>query len=111
MGNPTGILGTVRTTKWAIQGKVVMIGDACHAMVPFFGQGCNCGFEDTLWLSRFLDKYCGSSTGQCEPDKCTGPNFAACFAALEQERKPSADAICFMAQKNFIEMRDKTGDV
>jgi len=108
--NPTGILGTVRTSTWAVQGKVVLIGDACHAMVPFFGQGCNCGFEDTLWLSRLLDQHC-CENGQCVAEKCTGESFAACFAALEQERKPNADAICDMALENFVEMRDRTGDV
>jgi len=108
--NPRGTLGTVRTTKWAVQGKVVLIGDACHAMVPFFGQGCNCGFEDTLWLSRLLDQHCCEG-GQVAPEKCTGETFAACFAALEEERKPSAFAICDMALENFVEMRDKTGDV
>lgn len=108
--NPTGILGTVRATTWAVRGKVVLIGDACHAMVPFFGQGCNCGFEDTLWLSRLLDQHC-CENGECVAKKCTGENFQACFEALEQERKPSADAICDMALENFVEMRDKTGDV
>lgn len=108
--NPTGILGTVRTSTWAVAGKVLLIGDACHAMVPFFGQGCNCGFEDTLWLSKFLDKFCCEG-GRCMPDRCIGENFAKCFAALEQERKPNADAICDMALENFVEMRDKTGDV
>merc|ERR1712232_279617 len=108
--NPNGLLGTVHCDKWAVQGKVVLIGDACHAMVPFFGQGCNCGFEDTLWLSRLLDQHC-CENGKVAPAKCTGENFAACFQALEEERKPIANAICAMAQENFIEMRDRTGDV
>lgn len=107
---PTGILGTVRTETWAVEGKVLLIGDSCHAMVPFFGQGCNCGFEDTLWLSRLLDRYCCEG-GQCSADKLTGENFKACFAALEAERKSSANAICDMALENFVEMRDKAGDV
>lgn len=108
--NPTGILGTVRATKWTSQGKVLLIGDSCHAMVPFFGQGCNCGFEDTLWLSKLIDRYC-CDAGKVSAEKCTAENFAACFAAVEAERKPSADAICDMALENFLEMRDKTGDV
>lgn len=107
--NPTGILGTVRTEKWAVQGKVVLIGDACHAMVPFFGQGCNCGFEDTLWLSKLLDRHC-CLDGKLALEKCTAENFAAVFAELEAERKPNADAICDMALENFVEMRDKSGD-
>lgn len=109
--NPTGILGTVRTSRWAHEGKVLLIGDSCHAMVPFFGQGCNCGFEDTLWLSRLLSSYCCDENGICSLEKCTVENFAACFAAVEAERKPSAEAICDMAIENFVEMRDKTGDV
>jgi len=108
--NPSGLLGTVRTTTWAVKGKVVLIGDACHAMVPFFGQGCNCGFEDALWLSRFLDQYCGEG-GVCKPELCSGENVATCFEALERERLPNAHAICDMALENFVEMRDKTADV
>lgn len=108
--NPTGILGTVRTSRWAVKGKVLLIGDACHAMVPFFGQGCNCGFEDTLWLSRLIDHFC-CCDGLVALEKCREEHFAACFAAVQAERKPSADAICDMALENFIEMRDKTGDV
>lgn len=108
--NPNGVLGTVRTTKWAIEGKILLIGDACHAMVPFFGQGCNCGFEDTLWLSRLLDKHC-CLEGKCAPEKCHGENFAQCFQELEDLRKPNADAMCNMSLENFVEMRDKSGDV
>eukprot|EP00747_Dinoflagellata_sp_TGD_P169513 gnl/TRDRNA2_/TRDRNA2_198667_c0_seq1.p1 gnl/TRDRNA2_/TRDRNA2_198667_c0~~gnl/TRDRNA2_/TRDRNA2_198667_c0_seq1.p1 ORF type:complete len:576 (+),score=139.18 gnl/TRDRNA2_/TRDRNA2_198667_c0_seq1:96-1823(+) len=108
--NPNGLLGTVHATRWAYKSKVVLIGDACHAMVPFFGQGCNCGFEDTLWLSRLLDKHCGDGS-QVLQEKCTPENFATCFAELEKERKPNADAICDMALENFVEMRDKTGDI
>jgi len=108
--NPTGILGTVRTSKWAIEGKVILIGDSSHAMVPFFGQGCNCGFEDTLWLSKLLDKHCIGADGLCDMEKCTGETFARVFDELEKERKPNADAICEMALENFVEMRDKTGD-
>jgi len=108
--NPTGILGTVRTSQWAVKGNVLLIGDSCHAMVPFFGQGCNCGFEDTLWLSKLMDRFC-CDDGQVCLEKCTSENYAACFAAVQAERKPSADAICDMALENFIEMRDKTGDV
>merc|ERR1712232_1389476 len=87
--NPTGILGTVRTSTWAVKGKALLIGDSCHAMVPFFGQGCNCGFEDTLCLSRLLDQHCCDG-GRCSPDKCTGENLSLVFAALESDRRPNA---------------------
>lgn len=50
LNNPSGLLGTVRTTKWNYKGRIVLIGDAAHAIVPFFGQGMNCGFEDVLQL-------------------------------------------------------------
>jgi 2-polyprenyl-6-methoxyphenol hydroxylase-like FAD-dependent oxidoreductase len=77
--NPNGLLGTVTCAKWEEKAKVVLIGDASHAMVPFFGQGCNCGFEDVYWLSRLLDVHC--------PAKAYTPaNMAACFAALAQVR-------------------------
>lgn len=102
--NPVGLLGTVCTERWAVDGRAVLIGDAAHAMVPFFGQGCNCGFEDVLWLGKMLDKHCP------EPAAATGEHFAACFQELEQLRKPNADAICAMALENFVEMRDKTAD-
>ncbi|CAE8683239.1 unnamed protein product, partial [Polarella glacialis] len=109
--NPNGILGTVRTTTWAVKGKVLLIGDSSHAMVPFFGQGCNCGFEDTYWLSRLLQEHVCGENGQVDLEKCSPDNFAAVFAALEEERRPNAEAICDMAMENFLEMRDKTGDL
>jgi len=110
--NPNGLLGTVCVDTWAVKSKIVLLGDASHAMVPFFGQGCNCGFEDVLWLSKLLDKYCGAEdgTGVCAVDKCVPANLSPCFQELQDVRKPNADAICEMALENFIEMRDKTGD-
>ena len=101
--NPNGLLGTVFVDTWAAQGKILLIGDASHAMVPFFGQGCNCGFEDVYWLSRLLDEHCGDG-------KAGAQSFVSCFKALEEVRKPNADAICNMALENFVEMRDKTAD-
>mmetsp|Transcript_57131 Transcript_57131/g.99909 ORF Transcript_57131/g.99909 Transcript_57131/m.99909 type:complete len:577 (+) Transcript_57131:71-1801(+) len=108
-GNPVGLLGTVRCDTWAARGRVILIGDSSHAMVPFFGQGCNCGFEDVSWLSRFLDEHCGEG-GKIVPAKCTAANYEACFAALEAERKPNANAICDMALENMAEMGSKTAD-
>jgi len=61
-------------------------------------------------LSKFLDQFCCKG-GQCAAELCTAENFAKCFAATEKERKPNAEAICDMALENFVEMRDKTGDV
>ena len=50
--NPNGLLGTVRTDVWACQGRVLLVGDSAHAIVPFFGQGMNCGFEDIFHITR-----------------------------------------------------------
>eukprot|EP00656_Telonema_subtile_P036430 TRINITY_DN4041_c0_g2_i7.p1 TRINITY_DN4041_c0_g2~~TRINITY_DN4041_c0_g2_i7.p1 ORF type:complete len:374 (+),score=100.60 TRINITY_DN4041_c0_g2_i7:677-1798(+) len=104
VNNPLGVLGTVLTSRWAVEGRVLLLGDSAHAMVPFFGQGCNCGFEDVLWLSKTIDSHCA------DPARFTGDLAATCFAATQQARKPSADAICAMALENFVEMRDKTAD-
>jgi len=50
--NPNGLLGTVRAEAWAHRGRVLLLGDAAHAIVPFFGQGMNCGFEDIFHITR-----------------------------------------------------------
>lgn len=90
--NPTGIMGTVRTARWQVDGKVLLLGDAAHAVVPFHGQGMNCAFEDCLELDRQLTAH--------------GDDQAAAFAAVEAARKPNANAIADMALENYIEMRD-----
>lgn len=94
-GNPTGAMVTVKCSPWRIGGQALVIGDAAHAIVPFFGQGMNCGFEDASALGRLLDKKL---------------DWTELFAALEAERKPSADAIADMALENFVEMRDTVAD-
>jgi kynurenine 3-monooxygenase len=73
-----------------------LIGDAAHAIVPFHGQGMNCGFEDAAALARLLGQHRGDTT--------------AAFAAFQAERKPNADAIATMALENYIEMRDSVAD-
>lgn len=55
LNNPSGLLGTVRTTVWNHRGRVVLLGDAAHAIVPFFGQGMNCGFEDVYHFIRVIN--------------------------------------------------------
>lgn len=94
--NPTGSMVTVRCLPWHSGGELMLLGDAAHAIVPFFGQGMNCGFEDCSALGALLDK------------KLSG--WEALFAALEKERKENADAIADMALENFIEMRDTVAD-
>ncbi|MFN0132811.1 MAG: FAD-dependent monooxygenase [Phycisphaerales bacterium] len=92
--NPASSLVTVRCRPWRWEGKVVLVGDAAHAIVPFYGQGINCGFEDCVELAARLREH-------ADP--------AEALAAYEAARKPNADAIAEMAIENFVEMRDKAG--
>ncbi|MGP1347724.1 MAG: FAD-dependent oxidoreductase [Phycisphaerales bacterium] len=94
--NPTSSLVTVRCLPWHFGDRVVLIGDACHAIVPFFGQGMNAAFEDCKALAECLIQHPGS-------------DLAPAFAEYERRRKPSSDAIADLAYDNFIEMRDKAG--
>ncbi len=91
--NPVSSLVTVRCTPWEMNGKVVLIGDAAHAIVPFFGQGMNCAFEDCLCLAECLKKHAADAS--------------AALREYQELRKENADAIADMALENFIEMRDK----
>ncbi|SCE84783.1 kynurenine 3-monooxygenase [Micromonospora viridifaciens] len=91
--NPVGVLGTVRCTPWQVDGKVGLLGDAAHAIVPFYGQGANCAFEDVVELDRCLD--------EC------GDEWPAALPLFEQRRQANAEAIARMALANFVEMRDK----
>jgi kynurenine 3-monooxygenase len=90
-----GFLGTVHCPHWHDDERLVLIGDAAHAIVPFHGQGMNCAFEDCVALAQALD---------AETD------LAAAYAAFEAERKPDATAIQRMALDNYIEMRDLVDD-
>jgi kynurenine 3-monooxygenase len=91
--NPVGRLGTVRCAPWQAEGRVALVGDAAHAIVPFYGQGANCGFEDVVELDRCL--------------AATGGDWAPALARYQRRRKANADAIAEMALANFVEMRDK----
>jgi kynurenine 3-monooxygenase len=92
--NPTGSLVTIRCAPWFYKDKVALVGDAAHAVVPFYGQGMNAAFEDCVVLDECLAKF---------PD-----NRARAFAEYFQNRKVNADALADLALENFIEMRDKT---
>jgi kynurenine 3-monooxygenase len=94
--NPTGGLVTVRCAPWHVGGQVLLLGDAAHAIVPFFGQGMNCAFEDCEVLMELFDAHGGD----------WGEVFPRFFAA----RKPNTDAIAQLALDNFIEMRDTSAD-
>ena len=92
--NPTGSLVTIRCAPWFYGGKVCLLGDAAHAVVPFYGQGMNAAFEDCVVLDECLEKF---------------PNDREhAFAEYFSRRKENADALAALAIGNFIEMRDKT---
>ncbi len=94
--NPTASLVTVKCFPWIREDKFALIGDAAHAIVPFFGQGMNCGFEDCSVLNSLIEKH---------QDK-----WAEILPAYQTLRKPDGDAIADLALNNFIEMRDKVAD-
>ncbi len=92
--NPTGSLVTIRCAPWYYRDKVCLLGDAAHAVVPFYGQGMNAAFEDCVVLDECLEKF---------PD-----DRERAFAEYFSRRKENADALADLAIGNFIEMRDKT---
>ena len=92
--NPTGSLVTIRCAPWHYEDKIVLVGDAAHAVVPFYGQGMNAAFEDCVVLDECLDEF---------------PNDRKrAFTEYFVRRKENADALADLAVHNFIEMRDKT---
>lgn len=93
--NPTSTLVTIRCGPWHHRDRAVLLGDAAHAIVPFYGQGMNAAFEDCVALDACLRE--------------SPSDRAAALAAFYQRRKPHADAIADLALENFIEMRDKSG--
>jgi kynurenine 3-monooxygenase len=93
--NPVGYLATLYVDRWQLGDRVVLLGDAAHAIVPFHGQGMNAAFEDTTALARLLEQH--SEPGQA-------------FSRFVSERKPNADAIAAMALDNYLEMRDRVRD-
>src|SRR6266513_1536710 len=92
--NPTGSLVTIRCAPWHHKDKVALVGDAAHAVVPFYGQGMNAAFEDCVVLDECLAEF---------PD-----NRERAFDEYFARRKENADALADLAIDNFIEMRDKT---
>ncbi len=91
-----GPLGTVRCSRWVYRGRVALMGDAAHAIVPFFGQGMNSGFEDCTALLDLIET--------------TGGRWSEILERYERLQKPNANAIAEMAIENWEEMRDKVGD-
>ena len=93
--HPQGQLGTVHALPWHIGGRVLLLGDAAHAIVPFHGQGMNAAFEDCTVLDGLLDAH---------------SDWHSVFAQFEETRRPNAAAIAQMALENYIEMRDTVLD-
>jgi len=94
--NPVGKLATIYADQWQYDNKFCVIGDAAHAVVPFFGQGMNASFEDCHVLMKCLDELQG--------------NWNDLFIKYNIERKPDADAIAKMAIENYVEMRKSVAE-
>jgi kynurenine 3-monooxygenase len=94
--NPTGSMVTIKSAPWHVDGRVLLLGDAAHAIVPFFGQGMNCAFEDCTVFLELLDRL--------------GPDWPQLFQEFERARKINTDAIADLALENFVEMRDHVAD-
>src|SRR5262249_30121302 len=93
MRNPIVPLMSIRTSQWYYKARVVLLGDACHAVYPFYAQGMNAAFEDCLVLSECMAHHAGE--------------WEAAFAEYQRRRKPNTDALAEMSRQNFIELRDK----
>jgi kynurenine 3-monooxygenase len=96
LNNPIGKLGTLRCAPWSFEDKVLLIGDAAHAIVPFFGQGMNAGFEDCTLLLHLAELH--------------DYNWSRIFSEFSQIQKPNADSIADMAIENYIEMSERVAD-
>jgi kynurenine 3-monooxygenase len=94
--NPTGNLGTVKCFPWKAGGRALLLGDSAHAVVPFYGQGMNCAFEDVRVLDQLIDRH--------------GTDWENVYEEYGRLRKPDTDAIADMAEENFYEMRDAVAD-
>ncbi len=121
--NPTGHMVTVKCDPWNVEERVLLLGDAAHAIVPFFGQGMNAGFEDLTILDQCIDNhiaqggalYINRRSRESEKDTLSrriqegSSGWAQVFDDFVKKRKVDTDAIADMAVENFIEMRDKVG--
>ncbi|MBC7775217.1 MAG: FAD-dependent monooxygenase [Phycisphaerae bacterium] len=94
--NPSSSLVTVNCSPWQWQGRILLLGDAAHAIVPFYGQGMNAGFEDCTILDAMLDEM--------------GGDWSKTIPAFAQSRVKDGNAIAELAQRNFVEMRDLVAD-
>jgi kynurenine 3-monooxygenase len=94
--NPTSSLVIIRCSPWNYKDKIALMGDAAHAIVPFYGEGMNCGFEDCFVFDQLIEKYNG--------------DFSKVLPEYAKSRKPNGDAIAELSLRNFIEMRDLVAD-
>jgi kynurenine 3-monooxygenase len=95
--NPVGTLGTIKCYPWQAYGKTLIMGDAAHAVVPFYGQGMNASFEDVRVFDEVMDEFDG--------------DWEKVFTQFQELRYHNTNAIADLALDNFIEMRDKVDDV
>src|SRR3984893_2129229 len=91
--NPTGAMVTIKCSPWHVGERVLLLGDAAHAIVPFFGQGINCGFEDCTCLLELVDRH--------------GSDWERIFREFEAAQKVNTDAVADLAVENFVEIRDR----
>ncbi|MEO0570459.1 MAG: NAD(P)/FAD-dependent oxidoreductase [Bacteroidota bacterium] len=96
MENPTSAMVTMKCYPWTYWDKVALVGDAAHAVVPFYGQGMNAGFEDISALNDLINEF--------------GDDWGTIFTSYQKVRKPNADAIAELSYRNFMEMSSKTAD-
>jgi len=95
--NPVGNLGTIKCYPWQAFGKTLIMGDASHSIVPFYGQGMNASLEDVRIFDELLDVH--------------GDDWTSLFEAFQDDRKENTDAIADLAIDNFYEMRDHVDDI
>jgi kynurenine 3-monooxygenase len=109
--NPVGTMVTIKCSPWHMDARALLLGDAAHAIVPFFGQGLNCAFEDVTVLLEMLD---GANERGRDARATAGETSALhweqLFREFEAARKQNTDAIADLALENFVEMRDKVAD-
>ncbi|MGI9552300.1 MAG: FAD-dependent oxidoreductase [Aurantibacter sp.] len=94
--NPTSAMVTMKCYPWTYWDKIALVGDSAHAIVPFYGQGMNAGFEDIFVLNELMMTH--------------GDDWESIFSNYQETRKPNADAIAELSYRNFIEMSSKTSD-
>ncbi|MDF4223480.1 NAD(P)/FAD-dependent oxidoreductase [Maribacter sp. M208] len=95
--NPTSAMVTMKCYPWSYWDKVALVGDSAHAVVPFYGQGMNAGFEDIFVLDEIIQEL--------------GDDWQRIFEVYQEKRKPNADAIAELSYRNFVEMSSKTADL